>query len=205
MRQAVMSLENFSAAAPRPAPRPTVDTAEMERALTRARSEAHARGYEEGAAAAMAAGDAELRMLLGQISEALADHDIGGQEARSAVLRALHPLIRSFAAAISPALARAGLAHEIADRLDAALRHAPQERVAILVAPEMAERLRSTLAPGVDIRPDPERRALEARIVWASGFDEIDLEASMAGALTAVDRFLAEDPPAEDTRKQTHG
>ncbi|QDL94756.1 hypothetical protein FDP22_23065 (plasmid) [Paroceanicella profunda] len=200
-----MSLENFSAAAPRPAPRPTVDTAEMERALTRARSEAHARGYEEGAAAAMAAGDAELRMLLGQISEALADHDIGGQEARSAVLRALHPLIRSFAAAISPALARAGLAHEIADRLDAALRHAPQERVAILVAPEMAERLRSTLAPGVDIRPDPERRALEARIVWASGFDEIDLEASMAGALTAVDRFLAEAPPAEDTRKQTHG
>ncbi|WP_157982241.1 hypothetical protein [Oceanicella sp. SM1341] len=205
MRQVVMSLENFSSAAPRQAPRPTVDAAEMERALTRARSEAHARGYEEGAAAAMAAGDAEQRLLLGQIAEALADFDIAGQEARAAVLRALHPLLRAFVGAVSPALARAGLAHEIADRLEAALREAPPEQVAILVAPEMAERLRATLAPGVDIRPDPERRALEARIAWASGFDEIDLEASMAGALAAVDRFLAEGGATDETRKQIHG
>lgn len=205
MRSATMRLENFVHEAPRPAV-PRIAAAEIERQLARARSEGHARGYEEGAAAAMAAYDSEMKLLLAAIAEMLDDRALEAASLRAELLAALRPLVLALTGAISPALARLGLAEEVAGRVEEALRRAPAARVVVRLAPEMVEAVADRLAlagigpgRGLDLRPDPDCPALQARVLWAAGFDEIDIGASLAEVQAALETRFAQ-PGVGDIR-----
>ncbi|RMF33310.1 MAG: hypothetical protein D6754_17165, partial [Alphaproteobacteria bacterium] len=90
---AALRLETF---APAPqAGRGGISPAEHERALARARSEAHARGYEAGAAEALARSEAELNLLLSGLAEQLQDLHLKAAEARLQAERGALALLRA--------------------------------------------------------------------------------------------------------------
>lgn len=207
MSLAAVTLESFAqparqASSARPA---GIDPAEHARALSRAAAEAHARGYEEGAAAALAAREAELELLLAGIAETLADRAVTGREARAAAERALEPLLLAVIRAIAPELARAGLPGEIAARLGQIVAAAPESCIRIDLAPEMAGPVHTALSGAgvpegrVEIRPDPGCPALEARIGWADGIDRIAPGTAAGEVLASLARAFG-DAPADPAR-----
>lgn len=194
MTSAALKLEEFGAELGGETPVARVQS-ELERQIALVRSEAHARGYEEGAAAAIAAYDSELKMLLGDIAERLSDADLSATAARAAALRALAPLVQSLIAAICPALGPTGLAAEVSARMHDAIAAAPGTRPVVTLSPDMVALVEDKLAAegySADIRQDPTMPALRARVSWAGGFDEIDVDETISQANSVVDSFFGE-------------
>ncbi|MEO1000300.1 MAG: hypothetical protein AAFW69_06820, partial [Pseudomonadota bacterium] len=186
-----LTLEEFHVALPEAEPPPAPPSAVLnvvaapeEDALDRARlrSEAYAEGYEEGAAAALAAQDAELKLVLAEISEAIADAGLGAAEARATVYGLLRPLIEELTDRVFPALAARGLVAEILESVRAAVDAAPDPVVEVRVAPEMRDRVRAALAEAgttATVTADPDLPGLSAEVRWAGGGDEIDIAESL--------------------------
>ncbi|MEM9010053.1 MAG: hypothetical protein AAGE18_02420 [Pseudomonadota bacterium] len=189
MSEVAMILEDFTR--PRPIdeiPR-QAPVADAERRIAEARSEGHALGYEEGAAAALAAHDLELKMLMSSIAEAVSDLGIEGHGARQTVQQAVPEIARALAEHLMPAYARDGLAAEVADLVRRAALRLPDARIVVTVAPDMQARVAERLAESgadVDVRADPDCPGLRAQVRWADGFDTVDIGAAMADAVHAL-------------------
>ncbi|SFI13495.1 hypothetical protein [Albimonas pacifica] len=188
-------------AAPPAAPPPPAEP--IETLLARARGEGRAAGFEEGVAHAEAQGQAALRMILSDLSEQLADALHARVEQEQALDRAARDLAEALLAGVAPALARQGLAAEVAAAVTEALRVARASPDAaplrVRVGPGQVEAVRAALAEGglgTQVDADPELGDLSARLDWADGEDDIDLEAALAAARAALDRHL----PAPERR-----
>lgn len=196
LRAGALRLESFDpapAAAPAPA-RPA--RAELEREIARARSEGHARGFEEGAAAALAREEAETRALLAGLAEHLADRALTERAARSALERRIGPLLAALLGALAPALAERGLGPLIEARIRAILARMPDARPVLRVPPARVEELRALLggegigAPALRILADPDLSGLSCEIDWADGIDAIDPGAAAAEVTAALGELL---------------
>lgn len=196
LRAGALRLESFDpapAAAPAPA-RPA--RADLEREIARARSEGHARGFEEGAAAALAREEAETRALLAGLSEHLADRALTERAARSALERRIGPLLAAILGAVAPALAERGLAPLIEARVRAILARVPDAQPVLRVPPARVEELRALLgeegfgAAPPRILADPGLSGLACEIDWADGIDAIDPGAAAAEVTAALGDLL---------------
>lgn len=191
-----------------PPPEPSAPPAEpVETLLARARGEGRAAGFEEGVAHAEAQGQAALRMILSDLSEQLADALHARIEQEQTLDRAARDLAEALLSGVAPALARQGLAAEVAAAVSEALRatraSADPAPLRVRVGSGQVEAVRAALAEGglaAQVDSDPELGDLSARLDWADGEDGIDLDAALAAARAALDRHL----PAPD-RRTAHG
>lgn len=196
-------LQNFSREDPEAPPEPTpAEKAAAARraqeeaqaaALARARGEGRAEGFEEGAAAAEASFLAERRMILSDIRERLADLELLQARRESETAQALRALAESLIAASAPALARAGLAAEVAEAVAAAHEAGRRERAAprlsVAVPPAQLQAVRETLADAgleAELAADERLESLQAEVFWGDGVDAIDLGACIEAASHAI-------------------
>ncbi|MEO1689503.1 MAG: hypothetical protein AAFU61_16550 [Pseudomonadota bacterium] len=173
--------------------------AEDARRLAKIRGEARAEGYAEGVATAEAQAHAALRIIAAELREGLQDALQTAAEQEASMERRLRDFAEALLGAAAPALARAGLAAEIAEAVGAAL-HAGGSGVAhaddlitVRVSPDQADAARIALAEAgfaAPVAADPTLGPLRAELDWAGGADRIDLAAALEAAREAVDRHL---------------
>jgi len=159
------------------------------------RQEAFEAGIRDGAAAASEAFSSEQSRCLSRVQEVIGDTFFAREEAHRLALSSLRPLIESLAEAIAPALSNTGLSAEIAKIAEDAAIRAPDDTLTIFVPSGMGDGLAEMLEkaiPAVSISEDPTLQSTQARVSWNGGFDLIDLGATSAAAIVAVDGFFNE-------------
>ena len=197
-------LETFSPGAPVRLPRPDV----VERRVAAARDAGYAEGYVAGQAAATEAMLAEDNRLTSDLVEALQDARMTNEAARRHVAASLAPMLEAVVAAVTPALAEAGLGPEVARAVERALATAPKARPRVRCAPEMVDPLGDRIeARGVAavIEAAPELLLREAQIFWEHGFDHIDLDACAAQVRACVLDHLRSDATNGKDDDRQHG
>lgn len=158
------------------------------------RQNAYNDGVQTGADAATRAFEAEKLRVLTPILETLNDMSFAQVEARQALLSSLKPMLESLVAAVLPHCAARGLAHEVAAIVTNACEKAPHSQIVIKVAPESAEAISEMLAPAkadFTIESDTALAALDVKIAWHGGYDEINLEAALSHVRGAIDEFFS--------------
>ncbi len=175
-----------------------------ERALAEAREEAWRAGFLAGQAAATEAHLAEQSRLTSELIEALCDGRLTNEAARRHVAVSLAPFAGAIVAALTPALAEAGLAAEAAARVEQALAAAPEARPVLRCAPELVPVIRGILAErglAATVEPAPEMLPREAALYWDQGHDRIDLDACAEELRACVAAHLEpEDAEIEERR-----
>jgi hypothetical protein len=162
--------------------------------------EARAAGWLEGQAAATDAHLADDARLSSDLIEALEDARLTNEAARRHVMASVAPLIETLFTAVAPSLADAGLVAEIERLASRALAAAPEARLRLRCAPEVAPRVEAVLRErGVEgnVEPAPTLLPREARIHWDQGYDGLDLDACIASIRESLARHLQ--PPVEET------
>ena len=103
---------------------------------------------------------------------------------------------------LTPTLAEAGLAAEVARAVERAIASAPKARPRIRCAPEMVDPLGDRLEErgiGAVIEAAPELLPREAQVFWEQGFDHLDLDACAAQVRACVlDHLQSEITNGED-------
>ena len=177
-----------------------------ERALAVAREEAWRAGFLAGQAAAAEANLADQARLTSEFVEALCDARLSNEAARRHVAASLAPFAGAIVAALTPALAEAGLAAEAVARVEAALAAAPDARPLLRCAPEVVPVVRGLLAErglAATVEPAPELTIREAALHWEQGYDRIDLDACAAELRACVSAHV--EPEAEIEPERRYG
>lgn len=159
------------------------------------RKEAFEAGIREGAAATSEAFSSEQSRCLSRIQEVIGDTFFAREEAHRLALSSLRPLIETLAEAMAPALSNAGLSAEIAKIAEEAAMRAPDETLTVFVPTGMGSDIAEILErpePAVSISEDAQLNSTQARVSWSGGFDLIDLGATSAAAIAAIDGFFTE-------------
>ncbi|MFT3974357.1 MAG: hypothetical protein QM699_13180 [Amaricoccus sp.] len=185
---------------------PRIDA--TERRLAAAREAGFADGYIAGQAAATEAMLAEDDRLTSDLVEALQDARMTNEAARRHVAASLAPMLEAIVAALTPTLAEAGLAVEVARAVERAIAAAPKARPRVRCAPEMVDPLGDRLeARGVAavIEAAPELLPREAQVFWEHGFDHIDLDACAAQVRACVLDHLRSETTNGDEDERQHG
>jgi flagellar biosynthesis/type III secretory pathway protein FliH len=167
---------------PAPAPLPS-SPALTEEDLAQAREEGYAQGFLDAQAEATASLLADDTRLSAEFVEALSDARLTNEAARRHVMAGLAPMVEAVCRAIAPALAEAGLAAEIAARVERAFLAAPDAVPRLRCAPEIVERVAAVFAErelAAVIEAAPELLRREAELSWDDGYDRIDLDACVA-------------------------
>lgn len=167
-------------------------------AVAAVRDAAYAEGVKAGAAAASAAFEAEKTRLLAPILETLQDAILTRAEARAGALVSLRPLLDMLASTILPPLAHRALIAEMTDTLANAAQQSPDDQLILRLAPENIDGIAAVLSKlpsGALVTPDPTLGPLEAQVVWAGGFDAIDLSQTLNAAQAICARFFAQPMP----------
>lgn len=157
-------------------------------------------GVKSGADAASRAFEAEKIRTLAPILEALNDLAFSQIEARQAALNSMRPMVDQLLKTLLPDAAQQGLGAEISALLANAYEKSPQTRIVISVAPDAVSSIRSLLASAkadFSIEPDPSLTALQAKVGWQGGFDQVDLDAALTDVRQAVDNFFSSIDKAE--------
>lgn len=159
------------------------------------RKEAFETGIREGAAAASDAFSTEQSRCLSRVQEVIGDTFFAREEAHRLALSSLRPLIESLAESVAPALSRAGLSAEIAKIAEDAAIRAPEDILTVFVPAGMGigfEEMLQSANPSISVTEDPTLQPTQARVNWSGGFDLIDLGATSAAAIAAIDGFFNE-------------
>jgi len=159
------------------------------------RKEAFEAGIRDGAAAASEAFSSEQSRCLSRVQEVIGDTFFAREEAHRLALASLRPLIESLAEAMAPALSNAGLSAEIAKITEDAAIRAPEDILTVFVPAGMADGIAEMLQsanPAVSVSEDPMLHSTQARVNWSGGFDRIDLGATSAAAIAAINGFFNE-------------
>lgn len=159
------------------------------------RKEAFEAGIRDGAAATSEAFSSEQSRCLSRIQEVIGDTFFAREEAHRLALSSLRPLIETLAEAMAPALSNAGLSAEIAEIAEKAATRAPDETLTVFVPTGMGSDIAEMLErsePAVSISEDAQLNSTQARVSWSGGFDLINLGATSAAAIAAIDGFFTE-------------
>ncbi|MBP7243372.1 hypothetical protein [Amaricoccus sp.] len=177
-----------------------------ERALAEAREEAWRAGFLAGQAQATEAHLAEQSRLTSEFVEALCDARLTNEAARRHVAASLAPFAGAIVAALTPALAEAGLAAEAVARVEQALAAAPEAKPVLRCAPELVPVIRGLLAErglAATVEAAPELLPREAALHWDQGYDRIDLDACADELRACVASHV--DPEPEQIEERRYG
>ena len=190
-------LETFVPASGTPLGRPNP----LEQQLEKVREDAYHAGVLAGQAMAAEAHLDDQSRLTAEFIEALADSRLSNEAARRHVVASLVPAIEALVAAITPALADAGLGREVARLIERAMLAAPGMRPRLRVAPEMADTIAEILQErglGAVIEEAPELLPREAQIFWDQGYDHLDLDGCIAQVTACIASHLENGRAAEE-------
>ncbi len=157
------------------------------------RESAYNEGVKSGAEAATRAFEEEKVRSLAPILEALDDMGFTQVEACRAMLKSMRPMVEQMANTLLPAAARQGFGAEVAALLCKAYEKAPAAQIIISLAPDAVAPIEALLAPSkadYAVEPDPSLGALQARVSWQGGYDQIDLDSALAEVRAAIDTFF---------------
>lgn len=165
---------------------------DIARRIAEAYREGHAKGFAQGTeASAREHADAQDQ-LRAQFIEVLRDSQVTQAVAEREVTASLVPLVTQLVSTLAPSLGRAGLAATLEAQLQDALRTRPDARPVVHCAPELADGVRKALSrfgARYEVQPDAGMTPLEARLTWADGFDEINVDRCLAAMTDIVARF----------------
>ena len=193
-RAGSVAYQNFSAP-PLQAQRSEPDPVRVETMLARVRGQARAEGFEEGVAQAEARFESAQSDQLAAIAAALAETARLADEARASAAIDACAALRRFLSAIAPRLTATGAAEAAIDSVALALETAPGMRPEVEVPPEAVDvTARAFAREGIAcaVRPNDRLPQGGARVVWRSGFDEIDLRPAIQEALGALGATAAQ-------------
>lgn len=179
-----------------------------DRLLERIREEAYNSGFVAGQAAATEAHVADQARLTSELVEAMHDACMTNEAARRHVAASFAPVMCALVEAITPALAEAGLAEEIAKLVDRAIDAAPEAEPRLRCAPELAPVLRELFAGRerrVTVEEAPEMLPREARLYWDQGFDQLDLDACVAQVRACLASVMPSEQGDEENDERRFG
>jgi hypothetical protein len=181
---------------------------EPDPAVAAAQKEAYERGYMEGSAATAERIEAEQAQLRSQLVEAIRDMEMSYSEARFAVLDSIKPVLDSLIEILAPMLAREGLGPAVVDLATRYIASAPSSELRIAVAAENVEAIEEATR-GISTNPivvvDHTLSPFTARLFWAEGFDQINLDECIAEIRSAMDSFYSEIEGDQDVRDRRAG
>ena len=178
-----------------------------ERRIEAVREEAWRAGFVAGQAAATESFLQDEARLTSELVEAIADARLTNEAARRHVAGSIAPMVQALAAAITPALAAAGIGAEIARLVERALVAAPEATPRLRLAPELAPRVGRLLAGrglAATVEEAPELLPREAQVFWDQGYDHLDLDACVAQIRACLASHL-EPNEGEDDDPRRHG
>jgi hypothetical protein len=155
----------------------------VQRRLEVEREEAYHAGFLAGQSMATETYLKEQDRLTSDLIEAIGDARVTNEAARHHVVSSILPMVESIAAAIAPALADAGLAHEVARLVGRALALAPEAKPRLRCAPELVDTIACHLQKrglAALIEEGPELLPREIQVFWDQGYDHVDLDACIA-------------------------
>ena len=158
------------------------------------RESAYNEGVKSGAEAASRAFEDEKIRTLAPILEALNDMGFTQVEACQAMLKSMQPMVEKLVETVLPATARQGFGAEVAALLLKAYEKAPAAHIVISVAPDAVAAIHAFLAPSkadFAVEPNPDLTDLQARVSWQGGYDQLDLDATIADVRTAIETFFS--------------
>jgi hypothetical protein len=173
----------------------------IEQRVEAAREEAYHAGFLAGQAMAVEGFLEDQSRLTSELVEAIADARLTNEAARRHVIAGLAPMIESLAAAITPALAQAGLAAEIARLVERAVMQIPGARPRLRCAPEMVDTVAARLEErglAAIVEEAPELLPREAQVFWDQGYDHLDLDACVAQIRACIASHLSSNAGEDD-------
>lgn len=158
------------------------------------RLEAFESGYQAGWDDAVKAQTEDARRITADLAQNLQDLQFTYEEAYSAVMQALHPLLTQMTSAILPRLAHQSLVPRIADMLQELARDQGRCSIEIAAAPDDMTRLEHLLEtePGIDaaLVEDDTLGSGQIYLRFGDAEREIDLPAILDGINGAVAGFF---------------
>ena len=181
-------LEDFGET--RPAPQEVADDVSLEEE----RLQSFETGYQAGWDDAVKAQTEDARRITADLAQNLQDLRFTYEEAYSAVMQALHPLLTQMTATILPGLAHQSLVPRITDTLHELARDQGRRSIEIAAAPDDMVRLGHLLEnePDIDVAlvEDDTLGSGQVCIRFGDAEHEIDLPAALEGITTAVAGFF---------------
>ncbi len=176
--------------------------------LDKERNAAYAKGFKDGVNVTKDAVEVETNRLLARISEFVDDLTLTNEQACSAVMKSLTPLIEAIISQLSPEVLRAKLIEETGAALTEILREHRGVELEIEVPQTLENAVKALcanhgIAAQVCVRDD--LHDLEVRLNWDDGYDHLDMEAlreSIRGRLQNTINCLDED---NDERRDEFG
>ncbi|MEM7522244.1 MAG: hypothetical protein AAF360_00475 [Pseudomonadota bacterium] len=161
--------------------------------LARAKGQARADGYADGAAEAQDMFDRDLKTTVEALTATIDAAQAQEAARRSEMIEAMRSLLTPFLKAMCPRLAALNMIEETVATVEEAVRAAPDAGLVVEVSPQhcgavvaaLGERELNTVVEAAgDLAPT------EARVHWRNGFDAIDTSAAAAAALSLLDQKL---------------
>lgn len=185
-----LQLEVFEA--PEHAPRQR-ELAQVE--IEEARLQAYEQGYTAGWDDAVAAQDAEVARLRGDLGRNLADLSFTYHEAHSHVLRTLEPLLRDMVTKVLPALTRETLGHVVLDHLRPLAHELAGAPIAVVANPVNRAIIERLLVAEADfpviVREEESLGEGQVYLKLGEVESQIDLDGVIAAMAAAVSAFFS--------------
>ncbi|MBC7131927.1 MAG: flagellar biosynthesis protein [Roseovarius sp.] len=165
-------------------------------ALEEERLAAFEKGYQAGWDDAVRAQSEEGHRITADLAQNLQDLRFTYEEAYSAVMAALRPLLTEMTASVLPQMARESLAPRIAEMLHDHARALGRQPIEIAAAPEDLPRLEHLADGGLELRlvADDTLGAGQVYLRFGESEAEIDLPEVLAGITAAVSGFFDAQP-----------
>lgn len=158
------------------------------------RLESFEAGYQAGWEDAVKAQSDEARHISADLAQSLQDLSFTYQEARSAVIESLAPLLTQMVETVLPKLAHRHLPGRVADVVKELIAEQGKQRVIIQACPNDIPALETLLShdPEIDITLDEDGTLTEGQLRIKLGHTEheLDLQAVLGGLERAVSNFF---------------
>lgn len=169
--------------------------------LEEQRLEAFEKGYQAGWDDSVKAAQEDTRRISADLAQNLQDLSFTYQEAYSAVLESLRPLLEQMISAVLPAMMRQSLGAQVVGQLHELARDLGPQPVAIVTAPAnitaLGQVLQGEQSLTVTLSEDPALSEGQVRIEFGAHEREIDLTDVLARIESSVAGFF------EENRKDT--
>ncbi len=161
--------------------------------LEKERNDAYAKGFKDGVNVTKDAVEVETNRLLSRINEDLSDIQFTNEQASSAVMKSVQPLISAIVEQLSPTVLRDRLLEGSQEILAEILRDHRGMTVEIEVAPDLQEALKTVAADfnlNITVTDNPAMHDLEVRLNWQNGYDHLDMEALRQNILEKMNDYV---------------
>ncbi len=173
--------------------------------LEKERNASYAKGFKDGVSVTKDAVEIETNRLLSKINEDLSDIGFTNEQASSAVMKSLNPLITSIVSQIAPSVLHETLVERVQETIVDIAQDQTASKVEIAAPQALQESLASLIqTQGFDVTlcEDNALGDLEVRLNWNGGHDLLDMEQVRDTILSKIGEFMDCLSEEEDERRR---